>query len=72
MKGETKVWLTYAEDNLKAARLLLKQSLYNPCLQNVQQCIEKGLKALCLKELVGIVKPMQLLSWCTCWSRKES
>lgn len=51
MKGETRVWLTYAEENLAAANLLLKQSLYNPCLQNVQQCIEKSLKALLLEKV---------------------
>jgi HEPN domain-containing protein len=28
----------------------LKQELYNPCLQNVQQCIEKSLKALLLEK----------------------
>ena len=51
MKDETRVWLVYAEENLEAAHLLLKQHLYNPCLQNVQQCIEKGLKALLLETL---------------------
>ena len=50
MKDETRVWLKYADENLIAARLLLKQNLYNPCLQNVQQCIEKGLKALLLEK----------------------
>jgi len=50
MKDETRVWLTYAEENLEAAQLLLTQSLYNPCLQNVQQSIEKCLKALLLEK----------------------
>ena len=50
MKDETKVWLNYAEENLKAARLLLEQNLYNPCLQNMQQSIEKALKALLLEK----------------------
>lgn len=27
MKDETRVWLSYAEENLKAARLLLEQNL---------------------------------------------
>ncbi len=49
MKDEARVWLTYAEENLKAAQLLLAQKLYNPCLQNVQQSIEKALKALLLE-----------------------
>lgn len=45
MKDETRLWLNYADDNLKAAVILLKNQLYNPCLQNVQQCVEKSLKA---------------------------
>jgi HEPN domain-containing protein len=50
MKGEVREWLAYAEDNLEAARLLLQQDLYNPCLQNIQQSIEKSLKALLLEK----------------------
>ncbi|MCK5913094.1 MAG: HEPN domain-containing protein [Desulfuromusa sp.] len=50
MKNEVKVWLDYAEENLLAARLLLEQKLYNPCLQNMQQGIEKALKALLLEK----------------------
>lgn len=46
MKNETKAWFNFAEENLQAARLLLGQNLYNPCLQDIQQCIEKSLKAL--------------------------
>lgn len=46
MKDDTRAWLTYAGENLAAAEILLKQGLYNPCLQNVQQCVEKTLKAL--------------------------
>ncbi len=50
MKDETREWLNYAEENLKAARLLLEQSLYNSCRQNMQQSIEKVLKALLLEK----------------------
>ena len=50
MKDETIEWLNYAEENLKAARLLLEQSLYNSCRQNMQQSIEKVLKALLLEK----------------------
>ena len=46
MKDDTRAWLTYAGENLAAAEILLKQGLYNPCLQNVQQSVEKSLKAL--------------------------
>jgi len=50
MKDEAKVWLSYAEENLQAAQLLLERKLYNPCLQNMQQSIEKALKALLLEK----------------------
>ena len=46
MKDDSRAWLTYAGENLAAAEVLLNQRLYNPCLQNVQQSVEKSLKAL--------------------------
>ena len=46
MKDETKMWLDYAAENLASARILLNSSLFNPCLQNVQQSVEKLLKSL--------------------------
>ncbi len=49
MKDETGLWLNYAEENLKAGKLLFDRTLYNPCLQNIQQSIEKTLKALLLE-----------------------
>lgn len=53
MKDEAKIWLNYAEENLKSSEILLHSLLYNPCLQNAQQCIEKALKALLIeKEIV--------------------
>ncbi|MEA3547719.1 MAG: HEPN domain-containing protein [Thermodesulfobacteriota bacterium] len=51
MKNETRTWLSYADENLKAAKILLKHDLYNPCLQNVQQSIEKSLKAILLEKV---------------------
>jgi HEPN domain-containing protein len=48
MKDEIKAWVTYATENLESAKILLEQHLLNPCLQNVQQSIEKYLKALLL------------------------
>jgi len=51
MKNETRVWLSYAGENLEAAKILLEQGLYNPCLQNVQQSIETSLKALLLERI---------------------
>lgn len=45
MKDETQRWLAYAGENLASAKVLLDNGLYNPCLQNVQQAVEKMLKA---------------------------
>jgi len=55
MKDETKKWLEYADENLRSARLLLDSELFNPCLQNVQQAVEKMLKAV-LVELATKLK----------------
>jgi HEPN domain-containing protein len=46
MKDESRLWLKYANENLNSAHILLKHDLLNPCLQNIQQSIEKSLKAL--------------------------
>ena len=46
MKDETQTWLKYANENLRSAKLLLESNLFNPCLQNIQQAVEKWLKAL--------------------------
>ncbi len=46
MKNETKTWLDYAAENIESARVLLDSNLFNSCLQNVQQCVEKLLKAV--------------------------
>lgn len=46
MKDETKQWLEYADENLKSAQVLLDNKLFNPCLQNAQQAVEKMLKAV--------------------------
>ena len=56
MKDETKKWLQYAEENLRSARLLLDSELFNPCLQNVQQAVEKMLKALLVESTKKIKK----------------
>ena len=44
MKNETRIWLDYAEENLESAKLLRESELFNSCLQNVQQSVEKLLK----------------------------
>jgi len=46
MSAEGRRWLTYAQENLRAATLCLESDLFNPCLQNAQQAVEKALKAL--------------------------
>ena len=46
MKDETKQWLEYADENLMSAKVLLDNMLFNPCLQNAQQAVEKMLKAV--------------------------
>lgn len=46
MKDETSLWLDYAQENFESAKVLLKSNFYNPCLQNVQQSVEKALKAI--------------------------
>lgn len=46
MKDETRLWLTYAEENFEMARLALERGYLNACLQNAQQAVEKGLKAV--------------------------
>ncbi|MEA1933277.1 MAG: HEPN domain-containing protein [Thermodesulfobacteriota bacterium] len=50
MKNETCAWISYASENLISAKMLLERNLLNPCLQNVQQSVEKYLKAF-LEEL---------------------
>lgn len=49
MNDETRQWLRYARENREAATVMLESSLFNPCLQNAQQAIEKLLKALLIE-----------------------
>lgn len=46
MKDETGNWFDFGDENLKAAKVLLDSCLFNPCLQNSQQAVEKMLKAV--------------------------
>ncbi len=48
MNDEIRLWWQYAEDNKKSAEVLLAQSLFNPCMQNAQQAVEKYLKTVLL------------------------
>jgi HEPN domain-containing protein len=56
MKGETKRWLEYADENLRSAKVLLDNGLFNPCLQNTQQAVEKMLKAMLLEFAIKFKK----------------
>lgn len=56
MKKDTEMWLRYADDNLKSTKVLLDSKLYNPCLQNAQQAVEKYLKALLIETAAGLHK----------------
>jgi len=46
LKDETKTWLKYSIENLDSAKVLFQDKLFNPCLQNIQQSVEKALKAV--------------------------
>lgn len=56
MKKETENWLNYSEENLQAAKILLRSELYNACLQNVQQSVEKALKSLFIEKSLPFKK----------------
>ena len=56
MKNETKTWLDYAAENLESARILLDSNLFNSCLQNIQQCVEKLLKAVFVELSAKLLK----------------
>lgn len=56
MKDETKIWLDYSKENLKSSKVLLENRLYNPCLQNIQQCVEKAIKAILIEKSIKLKK----------------
>jgi len=56
MKDETKTWLQYADENFESAKVLLDGGLFNPCLQNIQQAVEKFLKALLVEFSLKFMK----------------
>ncbi len=61
MNDETKVWIEYAEENFKSAKVLLNSKLFNPCLQNIQQSIEKSLKAVLIEKSIGLKKTHSII-----------
>ena len=56
MSAEARTWLQYAEENRRIAAYCLSQGLYNPALQNSQQCVEKALKAAFVLQGLAIKK----------------
>lgn len=46
MSDEHHAWVNYADENLEIARVALDRGYCNACLQNVQQAVEKYLKAV--------------------------
>jgi HEPN domain-containing protein len=48
MSDDSRKWFVYADENLAVARLALEGGWFNACLQNVQQAVEKFLKAALL------------------------
>ena len=63
MKDETRKWLEYADENLKSAKVLLDSELFNPCLQNAQQAVEKMLKAMLVEFSIKFKKPTVQTNW---------
>ena len=49
-------WREYADENYAVALLALEGGYYNACLQNVQQAIEKYMKAILITQGIGTKK----------------
>jgi len=62
MKDETKLWLNYADENFQSSKILLESFLFNPSLQNVQQSIEKYLKACFIEKGIKLQKTHNIIS----------
>ncbi len=62
MKKITKAWLVAAEDDLLAAKQLIKQPrLSNLCIFHCQQCLEKSFKAMMEEKDIPFIKSHDLL-----------
>ena len=72
MNDETRRWLGYAKENLASARVLLDSGLYNPCLQNVQQAVEKMLKAILVESREKLRKTHSISELVTVLAEKGS
>ncbi len=56
MKDDSSRWLTYAQENLESAAILVDSHLFNPCLQHIQQSVEKALKAVFIEHAFTLKK----------------
>lgn len=70
MQEEARNWLSYSEENLEAAKVLFESELYNPCLQNIQQAIEKELKSLLIEKSLPFKKTHSILELKTLLERE--
>ena len=61
MKNETETWLVYSRENLASAKVLLENNLFNPCLLNVQQCLEKALKSILVEKALGLKRTHSIM-----------
>lgn len=61
MKNETETWLAYSRENLASAKVLLESNLFNPCLHNVQQCLEKALKSILVEKALGLKRTHSIM-----------
>jgi HEPN domain-containing protein len=55
------MWLRYSTENIDSANILLESKLYNPCLQNIQQAVEKALKAILIENEIQLKKTHDIL-----------
>lgn len=69
MQKETENWLKFSEENLAAAKILFDSELFNPCLQNIQQCIEKALKAIFIEKEILFKKTHNIMELKTALDR---
>jgi HEPN domain-containing protein len=61
MQEETENRLKYSEENLETAKIVLESELYNSCLHNVQQSVEKSLKALFVENAIPFKKTHNIM-----------
>jgi HEPN domain-containing protein len=47
--------------NLESCQILFKSNLFNPCLQNVQQTVEKALKAILIEKGIKLQRTHDIL-----------